>query len=108
MTNPTAGSDLVSDRFVLKLYVTGSTPRSTRAIENISRLCATLLAGRVDLQIVDLYRDPEAGFDDQIIAVPTLVKQFPLPVRRIIGDLSDRDRLLTALGLPSPGVDLNV
>ncbi|WP_414444698.1 circadian clock KaiB family protein [Burkholderia sp. 22PA0106] len=89
----------------MKLYVTGSTPRSARAIENAGRLCATVLAGRVDLQIIDLYLDPEAGMEDQIIAVPTLVKVFPLPVRRIIGDLSDRDKLLSALSLPLSGVD---
>lgn len=108
MTHSTAASGPEPDRYILKLYVTGSTPRSTRAIENVSRLCSTVLAGRVDLQIIDLYRDPEAGMEDQIIAVPTLVKQFPLPARRVIGDLSNREKLMAALGLMTPGADVNV
>lgn len=103
MTDPAFAADPDPGRYILKLYVTGSTPRSAKAIENVSTLCATVLAGRVDLQIIDLYRDPEAGMEDQIIAVPTLVKLSPSPVRRVIGDLSNREKLLGALGLPLSG-----
>lgn len=108
MTNLSSEPGAESGRYVLRLYVAGSTPRSARAIENVSRLCTTILLGRVDLQIIDLYRDPEAGMKDQIIAVPTLVKLSPLPVRRVIGDLSDREKLLSALGLPLSGADSHV
>lgn len=92
---------------MLKLYVTGSTLRSTRAIANITRICESLLVGRVELQIIDLYQDPHAGMEDQIIALPTLVKIAPGPTRRVIGDLSDRAKLLNALGLMEAGGELS-
>jgi len=91
------------ERYVLKLYVTGSTQRSIRAIANITRICESLLSGRVELHIIDLYQDPQAGIADQIIALPTLVKAAPGPARRVIGDLSDRMKLLNALGLSDTG-----
>ena len=90
-------------RYVLRLYVTGSTPRSARAIENMRRICEEHLAGRYDLEVVDIYQRPEAAREFQLIAAPTLVKLLPEPLRRIIGDLSDQDRVLQGLDLLPPG-----
>jgi circadian clock protein KaiB len=88
-----------TERYVLRLYVTGSTARSARAIETAREICDTHLKGRHELEIVDLYQCPEAAARAQIIAAPTLVKLSPDPLRRIIGDLSDRQRVLASLGL---------
>jgi len=86
-------------RFVLRLYVTGNTVRSGQAIANIRSLCENYLPGRYDLEVVDIYQQPDALVKDQIIAAPTLIKQLPAPVRRLIGDLSDRDKVLVGLDL---------
>jgi circadian clock protein KaiB len=88
--------------FKLRLFVTGTTSRSRRAITAITNICETELAGHYDLEVIDVYQDPEATRDLQIIATPTLVKIAPAPLRRIIGDLSDRDKVLAALNL-EPG-----
>ena len=85
--------------YVLRLYVTGTTARSARAITNLRRICEERLKGQYDLEVVDIYRQPDAARDHQIIAAPTLVKVLPEPLRRIIGDLSDHDRVLAGLGL---------
>jgi circadian clock protein KaiB len=85
--------------YVLHLYVTGMTPRSQHAIENIRTLCEEHLAGRYELKIVDIYQQPELARGAQIIAAPTLVKSLPLPLRRLIGDMSDEGRVLVALGV---------
>ena len=95
--------DPAASRYVLRLYVTGLTPRSTRAIENMRRICEDHLAGRYELEVIDIYQRPEAAREVQLIAVPTLVKLLPEPLRRIIGDLSDRDRVLQGLDLLPPG-----
>lgn len=95
--DPPAGP--ASPRYVLRLYVTGSTPRSARAIENMRRICEERLAGRYDLEVVDIYQRPEAAREFQLIAAPTLVKLLPAPLRRVIGDLSDEDKVLHGLGL---------
>jgi len=86
-------------RYVLRLYVTGNTPQSTRAIENLKKLCETYVRGRYELTIVDLYETPEAAQGEQIICAPTLVKQLPPPLRRLIGDLSNPSRVLLALDI---------
>lgn len=83
----------------LRLFVAGSTPRSQQSIENLRRICDELLAGRVDLEVFDIYQQPELAEQYQVIAAPTLVKLLPLPIRRIIGDLSDTDRVLRGLDL---------
>lgn len=83
----------------LRLYVAGTTPRSARALENITRLCEERLPGRHRLEVIDLYQQSDLAKAAQIVAVPTLVREAPLPVRRIIGDLSDRERLLAGLDL---------
>jgi circadian clock protein KaiB len=85
--------------YVLRLFVSGLTPRSLRAIDNLRRICDRFLAGRHRIEVVDLYQSPGLARDEQIIATPTLVKVRPLPARRVIGDLSEEVRVLHALGI---------
>ena len=85
--------------YVLRLYVTGTTPQSVRAIANIKKLCEIHLKGRYELDVVDLYQQPQLAQGEQIIAAPTLVKKLPLPQRRIIGDMSMSERVLAGLDL---------
>lgn len=85
--------------YKLRLFITGSTPRSARAIENMRRICEENLQGRYDLEVIDVYQDPEATKELQIVATPTLVKILPEPLRRIIGDLSDTERVFAGLDL---------
>ena len=94
-----AGRTGRAERYVLRLYVTGMTARATRAIENVRAICDEHLHGRYDLQIVDVYQQPALAKREQIIAAPTLIKKLPLPLRRIIGDMSQRDRVLLGLNL---------
>jgi len=86
-------------RYVLRLYIAGATPRSSQAVENVKRICEEYLQGRYDLQEVDIYQDPVLAKGEQIIAVPTLIKKLPEPLRRFIGDMSDKDRILVGLDL---------
>jgi circadian clock protein KaiB len=92
---------LPNGKYVLRLYVVGSTPKSSRAITNLKAICETHLKGRYDLTVVDLYAQPERALADQIMVAPMLVRHLPLPVCRIIGDLSQTDRVLSALDLPT-------
>jgi circadian clock protein KaiB len=92
-------ADRPNDHYKLRLFVTGSTPRSVRAIANMRRICEENLSGRYDLEVVDVYENPDATRELQIVATPTLVKILPEPLRRIIGDLSDRERVLAGLNL---------
>lgn len=89
------------ETYVLRLYVTGMTARSTRAINAVRSVCDEHLAGRYTLEIIDVYQQPARIREDQVVAIPTLVKSGPSPLRRIIGDMSNRDRLLLGLGLPA-------
>ena len=94
------GDDYDADgTYVLRLYITGMTPRSQMAISNTKSVCEEFLPGRYDLKVVDLTQQPEFCQSEQIIAAPTLIKQSPLPRRRMVGDLSRRDRVLAGLGL---------
>jgi circadian clock protein KaiB len=86
-------------RYVLKLYVTGQTLRSTQAVENLRAICDEYLGGRYDLEVIDIYQQPALLAGEQIIAAPTLVKKLPLPVRRLVGDMSNRRRVLVGLDL---------
>ena len=86
-------------RYVLRLYVTGMSPRSQRAIENLKATCEAHLKGRYELEIVDIYRHPALAEGEQIVATPTLIRKLPLPLRRLVGDLSDRERVLFGLDL---------
>ena len=90
-------------RYALRLYVTGSTLRSTRAIASIKAICEEHLAGRYDLEVIDIYQQPTLAQGEQIIATPTLIKKLPQPLRRLIGDLSDEDRVLLGLDLRRKG-----
>ena len=89
------------EAYVLKLYVTGMGLRSQRAIASARAICDASLPGRYELEVVDLYVSPEAASPAQIIAAPTLVREKPLPMRRLVGDLSDRTRVRARLGLPA-------
>jgi circadian clock protein KaiB len=91
--------------YVLRLFVTGTTSRSSRAIANLRRICEERLQGEYDLEVVDIYQHPAAAKEYQILAAPTLVKMLPLPLRRIIGDLADEERVLAGLDL-SPKVSV--
>ena len=90
------------ERYVLRLYVTGMTPRSMRAINNLRAICDEYLKGRYDLEVIDIYQQPVLAKGEQIIAAPTLIKKLPLPMRRIIGDMSNRDGVLLGLDLVAP------
>jgi circadian clock protein KaiB len=87
------------EHYVLRLYVTGQTPRSLRAIENIKRICEKHLSGRYDLEVIDIYQRPHLVAGERIIAAPTLVKSLPVPIRRFVGDLSDTEKVLFGLDL---------
>jgi circadian clock protein KaiB len=96
------GIPVASDsRYVLRLYVTGQTPRSVLAIENMRKICAEHLSERYTLEVIDIYQHPEACQQQQIIAAPTLIKVLPHPLRRIIGDLSNTEKVLVGLDLRS-------
>lgn len=93
---------LGEEMWYLRLYVAGQSPRSLRAFVNLKALCETHLAGKYHIEIVDLMQDPALAQADDIVALPTLVRRLPAPLRRIIGDLSDTDRVLVGLRL-QPG-----
>jgi circadian clock protein KaiB len=88
-----------SARYVLRLYVSGTTPRSLAAIEAVHNLCEEHLAGRFEIEVVDVYQRPELARANQIIAAPTLVKELPPPLRKLIGDLTDVERVLRGLDI---------
>lgn len=94
-----AAANLDHARYVLRLFVTGTTRNSERAIVNIRGICDEHLRGRYDLDIVDISHDPTRAEGEQIIAAPTLIKKLPLPLRRFIGDMSQTERILLGLGL---------
>jgi len=85
--------------YILRLYVTGSSPRSLKAISNLKRVCEEHLQDGYDLQVIDIYKDPDAAREEQIIAAPTLIKRLPAPLRRFVGDLSNTQKLLIGLGI---------
>jgi len=87
------------NHYVLRLYVTGITPKSRIAIQNIKKICEENLRGRYDLEVVDIYQQPDLIREEQILAAPTLIKKLPLPLRKIIGDMSNTDRILVGLDL---------
>jgi circadian clock protein KaiB len=87
-------------KYLLRLYVTGTTGKSVRAIQNVRRICEAHLKGVYDLEVVDLYKNLPLARGAQIIAAPTLIKRLPIPLRRLIGDLSDEQRVLAGLDIP--------
>lgn len=94
MESPVAG-----EIFDLRLYVAGQTPRSTAAVANLKRICEEHLAGRYRVEVIDLMANPELARSDQILAIPTLVRRLPEPIRKIIGDLSNQERVLVGLNI---------
>lgn len=92
-------SKLNKSRYILRLYITGTTIRSVKALTNIKKICEEYLEGRYELQVIDLYQKPYLAKGEQIIAAPTLIKQLPLPLRRIIGDMSNKEKVLLGLDL---------
>ena len=96
MSEPVAAD---ASRYILRLFVTGQTRRSMRAVENVRQICERHLKDRYDLEIVDIYQQPELAARHQLIAAPTLIKEMPLPIRRLVGDMSDNARVLSGLHL---------
>ena len=90
---------LSQEKYVLRLFVAGLNPKSIQAIENIKRVCETYLAGRYQLEVIDIYQQPILAKDGQIIAAPTLVKEFPPPLRKLVGSMSDIERVLVGMDL---------
>jgi circadian clock protein KaiB len=91
----------LKQKYVLRLYITGMTPRSTQAIQNIKKICDTELHDRYDLEVIDIYQRPVLTEGEQIIATPMLIKKLPLPIRRFVGDMSDTERIVLGLDLKS-------
>jgi circadian clock protein KaiB len=88
-----------TEKYILRLYITGTTNRSVSAITNLKKICEEYLEGRYELEVIDLYQMPRLAKDEQIIAAPTLIKKLPLPFRRIIGDMSNKEKVLIGLDL---------
>jgi circadian clock protein KaiB len=86
--------------YELRLYITGTRPQSARAIQNIKELCDRRLKDHYHLKVIDVYQEPEQAIEQQVIAAPTLVKMSPKPMRRLIGDMSDKAKVLSGLDLP--------
>src|SRR5262245_46823726 len=87
------------DEWVLRLYVAGQTPKSVRALENLRKLCENHLGNQYQIEVIDLLENPQLARTDQIVAIPTLVRKLPVPIRKIIGDLSNTERVLVGLEL---------
>ena len=87
------------DKFHLKLYISGPTPRSENAIHNLRQLCEEHLPGRYEIEIIDILEHPQLAEDERILATPTLIKELPPPLRRLIGDMSEKDKVLVGLDI---------
>jgi circadian clock protein KaiB len=86
-------------KFVLRLFITGLTPRSREAIEEVRKLCEEYLKGRYELEIIDIYKEPTTVKEDQIFAAPTLVRLLPRPIRKVVGDMTKKEKLLSGLDI---------
>jgi circadian clock protein KaiB len=100
-SKPQATSGPTNDTLELRLYVAGQTPKSLIALKNLKKICEEHLQGRYRLHVIDLVKTPQLAQDDQILAIPTLVRNLPHPIRKIIGDLSDTQRVLVGLDVRS-------
>jgi circadian clock protein KaiB len=89
----------VNDMYILRLYVAGKTPKALTAFSNLQKICEEQLKGKYSIEVIDLLINPQLGAEDQILALPTLVRKLPVPVRKIIGDLSNTERVLVGLDL---------
>src|ERR1700689_5565189 len=87
------------EQYVLRLYITGTSPRSMRAISNLKEICEAYLKGRYTLEVIDLYQQPALAEGDQILAAPTLIKRLPSPLKRLIGDMTDKHKILVGLDI---------
>ena len=87
------------DKYVLRLYIAGTTPRSQMAIRNMKKICQEELGGKYDLQIIDIYQQQTLAKGEQIVAAPTLIKKLPLPLRKLVGDMSDKEKVLIGLDI---------
>jgi circadian clock protein KaiB len=94
-----AAAHAAEPKYLLQLFVAGATPQSSRALANLKEICEQHLRGRYELEVVDVYQWPALAKADRVIAVPTLLKKLPTPLRRLVGDLSDRERVLVGLNL---------
>ncbi len=92
-------TDKSPDKYILRLFITGATSRSVQALSNLKKICEEYLEGKYELEVVDLYQNPSLAKEEQIIAAPTLIKKLPLPFRRIIGDMSNEEKVLKGLDL---------
>jgi circadian clock protein KaiB len=97
--SPFDNDDLICGRYRLRLYVTGATPNSARAIVNLKEFCETHLKDNYELEIIDIYQQPLTAEADQVIAIPMLIKLAPMPQRRLIGDMSDKEKIFKGLNL---------
>ena len=95
----TKASNSKPAHYMLRLFTSGTTPRSTKALQNLREICETDLKDRYDLEVVDIYQEPGRATESDIIAAPTLIKEEPLPIKRLIGDLSDRPKVLLSLAI---------
>ena len=93
------GKENGEPKFLLRLYVTGQTPRSIKSIDNLKRFCEKHLRGKYEIEVIDIYQQPALAAENQIIAAPTLIKRLPLPLRRLVGDISNQERVLSGLDL---------
>jgi circadian clock protein KaiB len=92
-------AEVENDMWVLRLYVAGPSPKALTALKNLKKICIEQLNGKYTIEVIDLLKNPQLGADDQILALPTLVRKLPVPVRKIIGDLSNTERVLVGLDL---------
>lgn len=91
--------DANQEHYVLRLYVTGMTPKSMSAINSVRKICEEHLKGRCELEVIDIYQQPDYAKTEQLIAAPTLIKKLPLPLRKFIGDMSNKDKILIGLDI---------
>lgn len=91
--------NLKDEKYILRLYITGMTPNSKRAVENVKKICEEYLKGRYELEVIDIYQQPTLAQQEQIIAAPTLIKKLPGPLRKLIGDMSNTEKVLVGLDL---------
>ena len=96
-----ASREAKEQQYILRLYIAGLTPRSQEAIRTVTAICEEHLAGRCELEVIDLYQHPVLAKGEQIIAAPTLIKKLPLPLRKIIGNMADKEKILVGLDLRS-------
>lgn len=92
-------AEMPDQKFILKLYVIGASARSSRAVENIRQFCEKYLKGRYELEVIDIHQHPELMQSEEIVAAPTLVKKLPLPLRKLIGDMSDKGKIFSGLNI---------